>query len=142
MTTVITNNQITLQSLINKLLDQINEVEAGTFNFLNANAAAALALKIQFEINFHVMPELKSASKRSKNEIKYAETDAWIRIKGNKPTDGKVTDATAKQLLAGATEVKQAETDNIEAEGEYEKINNILGTVKDAHIMFRGMNKQ
>jgi hypothetical protein len=88
--------------------------------------------------------DLKSYDVKSrafKSDIKFAEADAYKKLKSAKTAEKKPTETELAQLVAIDPAVKEAIQKQIDAETEYKHLINLQNLLKEAHLTFRSIKK-
>jgi len=130
-----------VERLVGEVTKEIRKVHKTQYSQEESEKTAALALEAQFELT-EFLSEAELISKEKKLEVEHAEAEKYIQFKTS-PPDGivKPTDQAIKALVSKDVEVNQAKKAQYKSEADYNKWKNLFGTLKDAHILFRGLAK-
>jgi hypothetical protein len=128
-----------LQSLVDCVLDELENIKNRDFDVKNANSTAAAALQAQVKLADH-LANLEFNAKNAKNELKFIEANVAIDLRDN--SDKKITEAHLNHLIEKESKYKEAKDRLLESEREFKKWDYIYNTVKEAHIFFRNIDKK
>lgn len=128
-----------VEEMAETLTDAMDDVYQGNFDILKAERMAALALSTQMELA-KFLADAEWRAKQAKQELKYVSAEVHGRYKAM-PAEKKLTDASLEQLVNKDKEVRAVESKMAELEREAKKWQYVHGTLRDAHIFFRGLGK-
>ena len=128
-----------IEEAIEHLHAAIDSVYEGRFDVSKSDGMAALALSIQIDLS-KVLADASWRAKQAKQEVKRISADVHHKYR-SMPSEKKITDASLTQVINRDNDVKKAENRLFEIEKELDQWQYYFGTLKDAHIFFRNLNK-
>lgn len=128
-----------IQKLVELVLKHVKAVHHGDFDSTKADAVAGVALEAQLELA-GPLSEAEFRAKHAKHEVEYIESETAYKVRS--ASDKKISEANLEQLVNKDPEVRKAKLNFANAEKEFKKWQYIFGTLKDAHIFFRTLDKK
>jgi|SRR5690606_7627941 len=132
-----------LKKNYSKILLELDAIYKGVFDEDEAERFAALALLSQAAL----IKALAGAEQRArglKRDVEFAKAEAYANIKSSsQKEDGKkLTETALAQLVVKDGEVNKIQDQFNVAEREAKELSNLLGVLKDSHLLFRAVVKK
>ena len=129
-----------VQRLVKTISSKIKKVHTKSTSNDDGEAWAALALEAQIELT-EFLADAELISKEKKLLVEALEGQKYLTYKKEKDKDEKPTEALLKAKVAQDKEVNDLKKEQFKAESDFSKWKNLFAVLKDAHILFRNLNK-
>jgi len=126
-----------VEELIAKVSKELKLAHREKYEMERAERTAALCLTAQIELS-QFLAEAELLAKENKSEVESISSERYYFFKSGAE---KITDVALNRLVDKDEEVKAAKKEQYSAESDYNKWKSLMGTLKDAHIYFRGVSK-
>lgn len=135
-----TRKDLSLEDLINLVLQQLSKARRGELSEKMCSAWAAASLEAQIQLASEVA-DSEFDAREAKNHLENISGERAIEIRAEDKSDKKITDAAMASLLAKDPKVREAKKELADKEKISKKFALINNTLSNAHIFFRGLDK-
>ena len=132
-------NKVELEELIEKCFAELNAASQEPFETDRAMKVAAMCMHAHGIMAF-IIADVEKVARGSKTNIQSVEAEKTYDIRA--ASTSKIAEGAMEQLVAREADVKEAKRAYNEAESELTKYKYIMATLKESHVMFRGMGKK
>jgi hypothetical protein len=131
-----------IETLCTYLLGEIKAAKEAKYDEKKAERTAAGFLEAQMELS-KIIPGIELKAALLDPLIKKIKADAYVKFKGvgAKKSEGGVSDATAKEMVATDQELLDKEQERLRLQSEYNKWKYIFDTLKEGHFFFKDVSR-
>lgn len=133
-------NQEEFESLLNRCFDELKKASTEKYEPEKAEKTAAMFLSAQIQLAAFIA-DIELKARHSKNEVERVEAARYYALKIGDTGGKKLTEMALAQMVAKDDEVVSAKRLWAESESELKKYVFIMNTLRDSHILFRGIGK-